>query len=354
MANTPFTPRHTPLLHQELCWHPVCTHITWRKRAIPLPEGASETIPTPPRFLPAGKPLCPNCEQAEKESSPDAARLIGSLWSKRITAIGFGRKRKDELKAHHFRWGAVPEVWVFEASGGNIENYLATLALTLRCKTEMVDVRVAPKAPTTPKNTLAMPSAPKVTPSPVQTTPPKWAVITCAVPGGKVGLSVGAQKNQTIIGSIPWPPRLNNLPEVISAGLPPEVPRFLCLSGITKLAEANFTQRDLWQLAQAGAEMNVAVLTVDKQFDTRPLLLGIRKLPPGPKCAVLMTSPTQKSKGGRPASARIRSAEVLDLAGKGMSAAAISRQLGISSRSVRRVLQLPEGLPSARNVASCS
>gem|GEM_PF-2249301 len=386
MNSTPFSPHYARNRRYVLCYHPVCTHLLWRERATPIPaDTLPDAIPAPPLHVLRGTKFCPACTHAQKHPSLEVSRLIGSVWAQRITAIGFGIGRKGDLQAQHFTWDAHKEVWVFVSSPGEIKKDLAFLAEALGCVTEMVDVRVAPPMPSVDKDMdpqtspappmpealgcatemvdvsvapaipamdrdMVDPEASPVTPAPevssalVQDKPPTWAVITCAVTGSSVGLSLEAQKTRPVIGSIPWPPCLENLPEVSSAGLPPEVPRYLCLSGIAKLAKANFTQRDLWRLAQEATALNVAICTVDLKFDTRRLLSGIQQLPPGSCSAEPMTSPT-KSKGGRPASARAKQNEVIELDTNGFSAASISRKLGISSRSVRRIIERSTGLP---------
>lgn len=249
-----------------------------------------------------------------------------------MTAIGCPRAWNETLKALRFRWTPAEGVWTFPAGINALEEDLQALAAKLGCRREMSDTRRVPPLP-------LKDSSPKVVePDSEQVPIPKWAVICCPAPGKRMTLRESMRKEVTLIASLDWPLRVQDIPEVTDAGLPPEVPRVVVLPGMEELASLGLTQPDVWKLLSDLAAIEVALTTVDDLIDLTDASQAIRRLPHGPGALAYSRGTRSKSKGGRPATAQVKSPEVLNLAKEGMSAGAIAKALGISSRSVRRIL----------------
>lgn len=412
-----------------------------------LPE---DQIPRPPRFLPAGLPFCSICAEAQQRPDTSTPRLILSSIAKRITAIGFPRARKEELKALGFQWGRVNGVWVFLSdSHKTLEAALPRLAKSLNCSTETVDFSRVPPilSPEIPAMEFqrALPGETPVAPctpsSSADASIPQWAVIACRKPGGSFKQTPEQQRKTPITAIVEWPPQIEKIRAASIRDLYPTTPRILALPRLQDLIDLGFSQGNLWRLASDLTRIGVALTTMKSGFnlanqfetirrlhpeavssakhspqapdgkqaeenpcsshsptaepleipDSPPLdatrvcvlpdvpsLIGLgftsddlfrlafdltpvsiklrtvdglidlskamssaRQLPRGSMEVIPPDQP--KSKGGRPATARSRATEVLGLHRKGLSATAIARELGISDRSVRRLLT-PEAM----------
>lgn len=285
-----WTPKHTPDRLHELCWHPTCTHITWRKRQKPLPVNLTEDqIPAPPKQLPEGTPLCVCCRKAEGNPDPSTARLILSVPSNRITAIGFGKTRKDELRALRFKWGKVAGVWVFLADGTDpLETSLKRLGEALGCATEVADTRMVPPKP---RERSAEKEPQQVSVGNVQVSKstslpsdtrllPRLAVIACPGPGRSFSQTEDARRASPIIASVPWPPQLQAIRAAATSALPPEVPRILVLPTVAEMAGLGFSQVNLWNLASDLAALDIGLCTAHREIDMEEQFRSIRRLPP--------------------------------------------------------------------------
>jgi hypothetical protein len=313
-------PSHVANPTFELTFHRSCGHVTWHARVEPLMDLASHQ---PSDYLPFGQPLCNSCQMAQESPDPSTARLVASKVLRRITAIGFGRPRKEDLKGLKFSWSPTEGLWFFKPTDGVFEKHLLALTRLLSCISEIVDPKVLP----------ALPGAVDELPPPRI---PEWAFISCSPTGEKMTLTSVGRMVWADLGATPWPPDLTAIPSVSSAGLPAEVPRVLGLPSIRDLKNHGFTREDLFSLMVRALDIGVAIHTRDDQLDVRGLLcLPSNKVPHIPACAPQKPA---KPKGGRPAKARAKSQEILHLAAQDLSAAAIAKKLGISSRSVRRVL----------------
>lgn len=313
-------PTQAPNPTFEAKFHRSCGHVTWHVRPEPLADISSHV---PPRYFPIGLPLCRACRTAQESPDTSSARLVASVVLRRITAIGFGRSRKDELKELRFSWSKSEELWHFKPTDGSLAMHLEALGGRLSCTTDVADTRVMP----------ALPGAIDEVP-PLRV--PEWAFISCSPTGESMTLTPVGEMVWAHIGTTPWPPDPSAIPTASSAGLPPGVPRILGLPSVSVLREQGFTRHDLLSLTSRAADLEVVVYLADDLFDGRGLIhLPSAKTQQGPATNSYKSA---KPKGGRPAKARAQSAEILCLAAQDLSAAAIAKHLGISSRSVRRVL----------------
>ncbi len=317
-----FTPRHAPNPTLKVMAHESCGHLTWRKRAEPLTDLSSYK---PPTHLEHGLPLCHTCVLAQESPAPSSARLLASYVLKRITAIGFGRARKEELKELRFRWVDSEQLWVFPVTDGSFAKHLPAMAESLGCASEVIDASVVPPLPGT---------ADDLPPARV----PNWAFIKCSLEGKILKLTPSGRMTMVDIGTTSWPPDLSTLPSVESAGLPPEVPRLLVLPEVRDLASLGFTRDDLLILLAQAADMGVAICTTDFQFEGRGLLSLAKQHIRVPIAPVKPAQKSAKPQGGRPATAMVQSPEILRLRDEGLSAAKIAKQLTLSPRSVLRVI----------------
>jgi len=289
VVSTPFTPKHQPDREYELCWHEVCTHTTWRVRAKSLVADSPEPqILATLKNLPLGAKLCPACREAQEHPRAGYPRLVLSTFAKRITAIGFGRARKDELKALRFQWGRVEGVWVFLPHGTDpLEASLNRLGEALGCATEVADKRKVPPRPVKDQvhNALAQPTTPALPPSPrvasVSATgpaTPRWAIIACPTTGDPATQSAEQQKTNPIFARLDWPPQLGTV-RAVSAQCPyPNAAQVLISPSIAQLIELGCAQKDLWALAAGLAEIGIVFSTRGQDFDLGPQFASIRLL----------------------------------------------------------------------------
>lgn len=333
MAHAPRTPKHTPQPGFELCWHSTCGHISWRPLATLPPEaGASPGVAKPPsRYLQVGSYLCPTCEIAQATPTCKQARLLCSIYLQRIVAIGFGFGRKDELKALGFSWVAARKVWIYEPTKGGLESLLPTLAKPLACLTEILDTRDSPPFRKKEEG-----------PAPANKT--ELAIITCLLPGRFLTRLAGESLSLPIIASIPWPPSLEDLRNISTSDIPPEVVRVLCLPSLPELLELGFTREDLFHIVEGSAGMDISICTADLAIDLRGLAPSIKaiqalKNSPSGANAPRPLPDRHNSKGGRPATARQKAPEVIRLKAEGWTIAQIQAQLLLSRRSIGRILR---------------
>ena len=334
---SPFTPRHTVDAQFFLLWHPSCGHVTWCRRKEPLPEDGTPKpgSDAPRRRLKQGMPLCPSCRQAQAHPESAIARLVGSVVLQRIAAIGFQRSENDRLKVLRFQWSPRDGLWVFQPPTGTIEFHIRSLAAALGCSFELADTRVVPPIP---KN-LADQSTP---PSPPQAKNKHWALISCMPDGKPLNLAKISLETYTPIGTIPWPPELKNLPDPVSAGLPPETPRRLCIPTIPELHDLGFTRYDFWKLLEAAVDLDLSIMTLESEGCGSSIMRMMSRLPKTPAQSPPSTSNRATLRVGRPPTARVKGEEVLRLHSEGKSVAEVAGTLGISERSVRRILTLPK------------
>jgi hypothetical protein len=260
--------------------------------------------------------------------------LLCSIYLQRIVAIGFGYGRKDELKALGFSWKAARKVWVYEPTKGSLESLLPTLAERLACLTEMPDTRVAPPFQKKEEG-----------PAPVEET--ALAIITCLLPGRFLTRFPGQSLSLPIIASIPWPPSLEDLRNINTSDIPPEVVRVLCIPSLPELLELDFTREDLFHIVEGAAGMDVSVCTACRRIDFRGHLLPIKALQALKQSPSVTNAPRtlpgpHNSKGGRPATAQQKAPEVIRLKSEGWTIAQIQAQLLLSRRSIGRILRTPE------------
>jgi hypothetical protein len=260
--------------------------------------------------------------------------LLCSIYLQRIVAIGFGYGRKDELKALGFSWKAARRVWVYEPTKGVLESLLPTFAERLACLTEMPDTRVAP--PFRKK---------EESPAPVEKT--KLAIITCLLPGRFLMKYPGESLSLPIIASIPWPPSLENLRNIKTSDIPPEVVRVLCIPSLPELQELGFTREDLFHIMDEAAGMDISVSTACRAIDFRGFLKSIKALQALKQSPLGTNAPRtlpdrHNSKGGRPATAMEKAPEVIRMKSEGWTIAQIQAQLLLSRRSIGRILRAPE------------
>lgn len=317
-----FTPRHTPHPLFEVQLHESCGHVTWRQRVEILPEGA---IPTIPKYLPLGRPLCAACQMAQEKPELSAARLVGSGMLQRITAIGFGVKRKDELKALKFVWRPTESLWVFPSSVSTLQEEAGRLADALGCPSEV-------------NRSLTIPPVPESSCSLPEVRVPKLAVIACPIGNKHIFLTPHSRNNQVLLGTVPWPPDLSALPDVSSIGLPPHVPRRLALPPVEDLATKGFTREDLLALINAAGDLGVTVTIVGDEFPTKPLQDVLAKLPHRTPVSHPLNQDRSQSKGGRPRTASLHRDEMVRRYHQGQSLSSIARDLGCSPRSVGRLV----------------
>ncbi|NTW36035.1 MAG: helix-turn-helix domain-containing protein [Syntrophobacteraceae bacterium] len=320
------TPKHTPDPGFELKFHESCGHITWHRRQQLLADFGDYQAPS---HIPHGLPLCPTCYLAKRYPDPNKARLVGSLVRERIIAIGFERSHNPSLKEHHFKWHTRDELWVLQLAPSDLKKHLRQLATTLDCPASLIDVEVVPPLP---GNLSAI----------LDPLPPDWAMVSCHPDGTLKDLAPAEEMNVTPIGTIAWPPDLNNLPSVESAGLASGVPRLLCLPSVADLLDQGFSCEKLLVLMVQAADMGVALITADGKFDGRGVLPLLRQTTRAQGGSAIAPQKSAKPKGGRPASARSKSPEILVLAAQGLSANKIADRLKISARSVGRILKVRE------------
>ena len=325
MVSVP-TPKHTPDPGFELKFHDSCGHVTWHRRKQLLADLGDYQAPS---HLPHGLPLCPTCHRTKKYPDPNRARLVGSLVRERIIAIGFERPRNPSLKEHHFRWHTGEELWVLQVAPSDLKTHLQQLATTLDCSSSLIDVELVPALPGNPSAILAP-------------LPPDWAMVSCHPDGKLKDLTPTEEMNVIPIGTIPWPPDLNDLPSVESAGLASGVPRLLCLPSVSDLVDWGFSCEKLLVLMVQAAEMGVALYTADDKFDGRGVLPLLRQTTRAQNGPAIAPQKSAKPKGGRPPSAKSKSPEILLLAAQGLSANKIADRLKISARSVGRILKVRE------------
>ena len=264
------------------------------------------------------------------------ACLVGSVVLNRIAAIGFRRSENERLKALRFQWSPRDGLWVFQPSTGTIESQIKSLATALGCTFDLADTRVVPPIP----GNLPDRPVPSSTP---QAKPSHWALISCMPDGKPLNLAKISRETYTPIGTIPWPPDpkdLMNLPDPVSAGLPPETPRRVCLPTIPELHDLGFTRDDFWRLVEAAVDLDLTVMTQEGEVCGTSTMRILHRLPKAPTKAP--SSPVDRTppRGGRRPSARVKSEEVLRLHAEGQTVASIVNTLGISSRSIRRILDL--------------
>jgi hypothetical protein len=256
----------------------------------------------------------------------------------RIAAIGFHRGEKERLKALHFDNNYRDGLLVFTPAPNTIESQIRSLAAALGCSFNLADTRVVPPIPGELPNRPTPPSLP-------QTKNSHWALISCMPDGKPLNLGKLSLETYTPIGTIPWPPNpkdLMNLPDPVSAGLPPETPWALCLPTIPELHELGFTRDDFWRLVEAAVELDLTVMTQEGEFCGESTMRIISRLPKAPAKAPSSPEIRAYPLGGRPPSARVKSEEVLCLHAQGQTVGEIATILGISSRSIRRILTLPK------------
>lgn len=309
MISTPFSPKHQLDRQFELCWHPTCTHTTWRVRASPLaPDLSEEQIPAAPKYLPVGSPYCPACRKGQEHPDANTPRLICSIFAKRITAIGFGRARKDGLKALSFQWGRVEGVWVYPADGTNsLEASLARLGKALGCAIELADTRKVPPRPVNGHVDAGTPQTPipAIQPSPEVGTisdtkleQPLWAVIACPAPGASFSQNAEQQEISPIFATMDWPPQFQAI-QAASCSCPyPGVPQVLVSPSIRYLTETGYSQIDLWGLASRLAEASIALSTPGGDFNLSEHFSAIRRLRTGSDLSITPASQIQKLQKG--------------------------------------------------------
>jgi len=366
---SPRTPQHKPDPRYELRYYSYCGHVAWGARREPLPDHTPLGTILVGKYLPARNCFCPVCALAEKNPDRDHACLVVSNLEKRITAVGFGKARKDELSALRFQWEPKPGVWFFPVRG-RIEDYLPNFEKTLGCK---IDYANMTNMPTLPKIKQVNQDAPRYTDKqidPIATgelgedkkatdtesklisidrnkhdnakKKPLDQIIFCR-PDMKNSLKVDPEAS-VIIGTISWPPDQSALRNIVGHNLPVGARRVLCLPPLLDLIKLGFTRAMMLKLMAGAAEHDVVVFTVDTLFDLRDALPDVKKvvnalalLPEEiPQAAVKPSLPARK--GGRPATARTHKPEVLRLLAGGLSANAVAKSLGISARSVLRFL----------------
>lgn len=323
-----FTPRHTPHRQFELQWHASCGHMTWRRRTEAVPEGM---VPALAKYLPMGLPLCSTCQAAQEKPDPAMALLVGSVALKRITAVGFGVGRKEELKALKFVWKPAEHLWIFPVPPQAMEEHLRHLSASLGCASEALLSLKIPPVPASSANVASNPD-------------PKMAVIACPVDKRPIQLAPGAQGRLVMLGTIPWPPDLTALPDVSDFGLPPNVPRRLVLSPVDALARSGFTREDLWRLIDAAADLGVTVGLAGHEINTKHLQDVLLQLPRRRPVDPHVDSGRPPTKGGRPRTAALHQEEIVRRYAQGQSMAAIARALGFSARSVGRMIRMASTL----------
>jgi len=338
--DAPFAPRHTIHARFFLQWHPSCGHVTWFPRNEPLPEDGTPKpgSDAPRRRLPKGLPLCPSCQMAQDLPEPSVACLVGSVVLQRIAAIGFHRGEKERLNALHFQNNYRDRLLVFTPAPNTIESQIRSLAAALGCSFDLADTRVVPPIPG------ELPNRP-ASPSPPQHKIKHCALISCMSDGKHLNLGKLSLETYTPIGTIPWPPNpkdLRNLPDPVSAGLPPETPRRLCLPTIPELHDLGFTRDDFWGLLEAAADLDLTIMTVEGEVCGASTMRLLHRLPMASTKAPSSPVDRTPNRGGRPPSARLKGEEVLRLHSEGKSVAEVARTLGVSARSVRRILALPK------------
>jgi hypothetical protein len=334
-----FEPKHVENPRFQMRWHPACGHISWIERATPLPECVSSesNSDAPRRSLRHGFALCSSCRKAQASPDLTTARLIGSFALKRITAIGFHIAERERLKELRFRWNPNVNVWYFEPTTGSIESNLEQLSAILGCPSEMIDTRVAPPLPEHQQEN----TQPRISPAPRQDT---WAVITCLLNGQTISLTSSPQRKYTVIGSIPWPPHLENLPTPEAANLPSETPMALYIPALQELHDLGFTGEEFFNLVLAAAAKNLTIITRNFEFSGGNCLMALNRLPkPSPKVQAI-PEPGTKARGGRPATARNQSPEIHRLHLEGKTDAEVATTLGISRKSVARYREPPRDL----------
>lgn len=334
----PFAPRHTVDAHFFLQWHPSCGHLSWHPRSEPLTEDGTPKpgADAPRRRLPKGMPLCPSCRQAQDHPEPSLARLVGSVSLKRIAAIGFPRGVNERLKELRFQWSPRDGLWVFQPATNNIESQIRSLAAALGCSLDLADTRVVPPIPG------ELPNRP-TPPSPPQIKNKHWALISCRPDGKPLNLGKLSLETYTPIGTIPWPPSpkdLMSLPSPVSCGLPPETPMKLCLPTLPELHDLGFTRDDFWRLVEAAVDLDLSVMTQEGEGCGPSTMRIISRLPQAPAQPPSSPSDIEPPRGGRPPSARVKTPDVLRLHAEGQSVSTIANILGISPRSIRRILDL--------------
>jgi hypothetical protein len=257
---------------------------------------------------------------------------------KRIAAIGFHRSDRERLEAHNFRNNYRDDLLVFTPSPNTIEAQIRSLAAALGCSFNLADTRVVPPIPGGLPNRPTTPSTPQAKTS-------HWALISCMPNGKPLNLDKLSLETYTPIGTIPWPPNpkdLMNLPNPASAGLPPETPVRLCLPTIPELHDLGFTRDDFWGLLEAAADLDLTIMTVEGEVCGTSTMRLLHRLPKAPTKAPSSPVDRTPNQGGRPPSARVKGEEVLRLHSEGKSVSEVAGTLGISERSVRRILALPK------------
>jgi hypothetical protein len=257
---------------------------------------------------------------------------------KRIAAIGFKRNENERLKALRFQWSPRDGLWVFKPTTSTIESQIRSLADALGCTFDLADTRVMPPIPG------SLPDRP-APPSPPQTKNKHWAVISCMPDGKPLNLDKLSLETYTPIGRIPWPPNpkdLLNLPDPVSAGLPPETPRRLCLPTLPELHDLGFTRDDFLRLLEAAADLDLTIMTIEGEVCGASTMRILHRLPMASTKAPSSPVDRTSNRGGRPPSARLKGEEVLRLHSEGKSVAEVASTLGVSARSVRRILALPK------------
>lgn len=297
----------------DLVLHSGCGHTTWYPK------------PAPPR-LPL---LCPACAQAQKALTRSCARLIASPALNRITAIGFGKPRKDELKGLGFRWHAEEYLWAYHPSNESLEGPLRRFAERLRCAKELITEDAVPPYPQELPPTEQVQTAPPP-PNTSSVTGTDWLTCYSTPIPGDIGAVWEDAKGYCFAGRIPWPPSPAQMPEANH----PVAGRLLIIPELSDLSRYGFTRGHFLDLLAGCFLHGVALATSLRGLNTCKIIELADSLPHGPSQA--LRSVPRRS--GRPASAMARSAEVLLAAQGGKSAAQIAHELGISSRSVRRIL----------------
>ncbi|HEY3401536.1 MAG TPA: helix-turn-helix domain-containing protein [Geothrix sp.] len=264
------------------------------------------------------------------------ARLVGSVSLKRIAAIGFQRSENERLKALRFQWIPRDGLWVFQPAANTIESQIRSLVAALGCSFDLADTRVVPPIPG------ELPNRP-TPPSPPQIKNKHWALISCMPDGKPLNLGKLSLETYTPIGTIPWPPNpkdLMSLPSPVSCGLPPETPMRLCLPTLPELHDLGFTRDNFWGLLEAAADLDLTIMTVEGEVCGANTMRLLHRLPKAPSKAPSSPVDLTPNQGGRPPSARVKSPDVLRLYAEGQSVSTIANILGISPRSIRRILDL--------------
>jgi len=332
-----------------------------------------------------GAKLCPACREAQEHPRAGYPRLVLSTFAKRITAIGFGRARKDELKALRFQWGRVEGVWVFLPDGTNpLEASLILLGEALGCATEAADTRKVPPRPAKVRGDngplqapiLAIQPSPEVaTISDTKLEHPLWALIACLKPGDSVTQTAEQQKICPIYTNLDWPPQLPAI-QAASLNCPyPNTNRLLLLPSINQLTDLGYSQKALWTLVSLLAEMGIAFATKLDEFAITDQFSSIRLLHSATDHSTAPASPIQDLEGNlasqcKPSPANTTSTEapplevtqvltlpaVSDLIQQGFTMGDLFRlaadltPLGMSLRTADGLIDLSKPMAAARSL----